>query len=190
MSVTRSRSRCVKKRVDMEHAWNTQQPRSLASNQASARVPASQSPPNDHIYPILAIPIIPKRSCHCHCCHPVQSSPHTRLSQACLVGTKIQYLQASKQRLAHHHRRTGSVGCKVVAVVPCRVTNKFMLSNRGLLGEQCRRARMHDLSRGPKWWAALTDPVAERGGEGHEQRRDHVTSDVRPNDSVREFRNA
>jgi hypothetical protein len=133
---------------------------------------------------------ISKRSCHCHCCHPVQSSPHTRLSQACLVGTKIQYLQASKQRLAHHHRRTGSVGCKLVAVVPCRVTNKFMLSNRGLLGEQCRRARMHDLSRGPKWWAALTDPVAERGGEGHEQRRDHVTSDVRPNDSVREFRNA
>jgi hypothetical protein len=95
----------VKKRVDMEHAQNLNN-HVLCICLLPPQLLASHFFLNNHIYPNTRnINIKTELSL-------LPSSTHARLTQACLVDTKVQYLQASKQRLAHHHRTHSPVGCK------------------------------------------------------------------------------
>lgn len=105
------------------------------------------------------------------------SSNTTSSGQAATKPTRfkaITQLHAHVQRLAvdvHTYMHITCAVLHIAPVVPCsspsRRTNKFMLSNGHLLGDRCRRVRMHTPSR-----------VCERVG-GRSRRRSTLTANGR-----------
>jgi hypothetical protein len=95
MPVTRSRARL---REENGLTWNMpgnlNNHVSLHPSKSLCSTPSLSIPSQPSHIPYTRNPNISERSCHCRCC--CRSSPNTRLSQACLVGTEIQYLQAWK----------------------------------------------------------------------------------------------